>query len=251
MMDSSYRYLAHHYDLLNSDVDYEGWSRFIDRIFAENGVPKGSLILDAGCGTGQMTVLLAKLGYDMIGVDLSSEMLSVAKARSEENGVEPLFLCQDMSDIELYGTVGGAISCLDSVNYLISTEKLDAFFALMHNYIDKGGIFVFDVNTKEKFEKVYGDNSYILEEDGVLCAWQNQYSKSTGLCRFYLSIFEENEDGRYTRFDEVQKEKYFPSSTIRRLLSKNGFDIIRVVSDFDMTEAKKDDLRHYYICRRS
>lgn len=251
MEKNSYRYLASHYDILSSDTDYERWSDFIEGIFAKNEIAKGSIILDAGCGTGSMTLCLAKKGYDMIGVDISFEMLSLARKKAEEQGVSPLFLCQDMSDIELYGTVKGAVSCLDSVNYLTDISKLDRFFAMMQRYIEFGGVLIFDVNTKAKFEQVYADNAYILEEDGVLCAWQNHYSKSSRLCSFYLSIFEEEADGRYTRYDEIQKERYFPTSTISRLLQKNGFEILHVVSDFDMTPASEKDMRHYYICKKA
>ncbi len=250
MKSESYRYLAGHYDILNSEVDYAGWSEFIDGVFKEHKIARDAIILDAGCGTANITVRLAQKGYDMIGVDISPEMLALARKRAQDGDVDILFICRDMSEIELYGTVSGAISCLDSVNYLDSASKLDSFLSLMHNYIEKGGVLLFDVNTKEKFERVYKDNHYILEDEGVLCAWQNSYSPKSRLCTFYLSIFEEERDGLYRRYDEVQRQRYYPTSTIKRLLQKNGFEIEDIVSDFDKNKAQKQDLRHFYICKR-
>ena len=249
-MSTPYGALAPFYDELMEDVDYDLWADFIEKAFTKNSVDKGSLVLDAGCGTGQMTLRLAKKGYDMIGVDISPEMLSIARERAERERISPLFICRDMSDIELYGTVKAAISCLDSVNYLTKKGALESFFACMELYIEKGGLLIFDVNTKKKFEEVYGFNSYVLESDGVLCAWQNYYNPKTRLCDFDLSFFVEGPDGRYTRSDESQSERYHPTKTLKSLLGAHSFEILAVVGDFDMTPATNDDLRHYYICKR-
>lgn len=249
-MSTTYGALAPYYDLLMSDIDYDLWAELIDRLFAKQGIPKGSLILDAGCGTGQMTVRLAKKGYDMIGVDISPEMLSLARDFSEKERVNPLFICRDMSDTELYGTVKGAISCLDSVNYLTAPGQLERFFACMELYIEKDGLFIFDVNTKKKFEQVYADNAYILENEGVLCAWQNYYNPKTRLCTFDLSFFEEDADGRYIRSDERQTERCFPTATIKRLLARHSFEIVDIFGGLDMTKATEEHLRHYYVCKK-
>ena len=251
MENESYSILALHYDSLMEEIDYDAWADFIRRIFIENGITEGMSVLDCACGTGQMTCRLSKMGYDMIGVDLSEQMLSRAQALCAAEGYSPLLIRQDMSELDLYGTVKGAICCLDSVNYLTRAGQLERFFALMHNYVEKDGIFIFDLNTRKKFEEIYADNAYVLEDERVLLAWQNDYNPKTKLCTFDLSFFVRQKDGRYIRQNEIQRERYYPSSTVKRLLKKQGFEIIGVYADFNMTFADENDLRHYYVCRRT
>ncbi len=243
----SYSAIAECYDALNSHIDYESFADFLNNEIRAGGIPDGSLVLDLACGTGNITLPLLKRGYDMIGVDLSGEMLNIA--RSKRDGDKVLWLCQDMRSFELYGTVGAVVCCLDSINYLTSRGGVDKCFSLVHNYLDPNGIFIFDINTPYKFEQVYGNNHYILEDDGIYCGWQNYYDKSSGLCDFELSFFYENDDGTYTRLDEAQTERCYSLKTIANLLCKNGFEIIKVVSDFDGRPVRDTDERAYFVCR--
>jgi len=253
-MKNAYSELAAFYDRLNGEVDYNAWSAFLISLLEEHGIGKGSTLLDAGCGTGQITVRLAKAGYDMIGVDLSPEMLSLARALSESESVSPLFLCQDISEIDLYGTVRAAISTLDSLNYLTKKEAFESFFSRIRNFIEPGGLLIFDLNTKYKFERVYGDNDYILEDDGVFCGWSNHYSASTRLASFSLSIFERLQNGDYARRDEYQQERFYPDSTVKKLLDRFGFDLVAMYSDIDRTPADPSrgsaDLRRFFVCKK-
>lgn len=243
----SYSAIAECYDALNSHIDYESYASFLNREIRAGGVSDGSIVLDLACGTGNITLPLLKRGYDMIGVDLSGEMLNIA--RNKKNGDKVLWLCQDMRSFELYGTVGAVVCCLDSINYLTSRQGLDKCFSLVHNYLDPNGIFIFDVNTPYKFEHVYGNNHYILEDDGIYCGWQNYFDKKSGLCDFELSFFYENSDGSYTRLDETQTERCYSLKTLSNLLSKNGFEILKVVSDFEQNPVTDNDERAYFICR--
>ena len=249
-MSGTYSELASFYNTLNGGIDYDEWTDFIDLIFKKHGVSKRTPVLDAGCGTGQITVRLAERGYDMIGADISPEMLSVAREFADERQVKPLFICQNMSSIELYGSVAAAISTLDSVNYLTKKEDLLSFFSLMHNYIEDGGILVFDVNTKKKFEEFYGQNDYVIDEDGVFCGWQNDYSKNSHIAAFYLNIFEELPDGNYRRHFEVQKERYYPDKTLVKMLKECGFEVADMYSDTDFSPVGADDMRHFYVCKK-
>ena len=201
----SYSAIAECYDALNSHIDYESFANFLNKEIRAGGESDGSIVLDLACGTGNITLPLLKRGYDMIGVDLSGDMLNIA--RNKKDGDKVLWLCQDMRSFELYGTVGAVVCCLDSINYLTSRQGLDKCFSLVHNYLDPNGIFIFDVNTPYKFEHVYGNNHYILEDDGIYCGWQNYFDKKSGLCDFELSFFYENDDGSYTRLDETQTER--------------------------------------------
>ena len=218
----SYEALAAVYDRLGNDIDYEAFADFYETRFLENG-ERPSLVLDLGCGTGKMTTLLAERGYDMIGVDASAEMLSHAASRAYSKGHRILFLEQDMREFELYGTVGAVVSSLDCINYLVEDGDVDRCFSLVHNYLDPNGLFLFDLNTPHKFRTVYGDNAYVLEDEGSLCAWQNEFDEKSGLCHFYLSVFERARDGRYTRSDEEQTERCYSEKEIRDALSRAGF----------------------------
>ena len=251
-----YRAIAGVYDRLNAEVDYAGWADFVESCFSRYLEKKPSLLLDLACGTGSMTLALAARGYDMIGVDGSMDMLSVAYERkmdADADGV--LFLCQDMRDFELYGTVEAVTCCLDSVNYLLSEQDVARCFSCVHNYLDDGGLFLFDVNTPYKFKHVYGDNAYILEdhdEDGecrAFCGWQNFYDESTRLCTFELSLFEKCEDGRYERADEQQCERCYTREELTRLLEAAGFEVLGCFGDFDFGEPRPDCERYYFAAR--
>ena len=170
---SGYEAISGAYDVLNSETDYEAWADYIAEVFKRYGSGVES-VLDLGCGTGAMTFALHRRGYDMTGVDLSIDMLSVARDRSYDEEIDDiLWLLQDMRSFELYGTVNAVVCCLDGINHLTGKGDISRCFATVHNYLDPDGLFVFDVNTPFKFESFYADNDYILEDDGVTVCWQN------------------------------------------------------------------------------
>ncbi len=247
---SQYDLLAPFYDQLNSDVNYDGLCAFFCKALAKRNIHPPALILDAACGTGSMTLRLAKAGYDMIGIDLSTEMLSEARDKCADEGVFPLLLCQSLTGIDLYGTVKAALCTLDSLNYLTGAGELESCFTLMHNYIEPNGLFFFDVNTPHKFEQIYGDNCYILESPNVYCGWQNHYNLRTHLCTFELTFFEKLPDGKWKRSEELQRERCYSDRTIQLLLHKTGFELIGCYGALDCTPAAADDDRHYYLCLR-
>lgn len=242
-----YDLLAPVYDAINKEIDYVRWADFIEKIIEKNsGFPEENLILDLGCGTGKMTMELAKRGYDMTGVDLSSEMLDIARIEAEKNGISNiLWLNQDMRNFELYGTVGVTVSCLDCMNHLTSVGDFKKCLSLVHNYLVPGGLFIFDMNGKGKFENIYADNSYVMESDSSMCVWQNFYNAKSGICNFYITLFNKNSDGSYDRYDEVQKEKMYTLRSLKRMLEEQGFEFIGAYSDFDFSEATDENERIY------
>ncbi|MBR7185040.1 MAG: class I SAM-dependent methyltransferase [Clostridia bacterium] len=249
---AQYDAIAHVYDRLNAELDYHAWADFVEACFDRHLSVRPSLVLDLACGTGSMTHALAARGYDMIGVDRSPEMLTEAYARAGE--AMPLFLCQDMRSFELYGTVGAAVCCLDSINYLTGDGDLAACFATVHNYLDPDGLFLFDVNTPYKFAHVYGDNAYILEDEidgrAVWCGWQNSYDAATGLCDFYLTLFEEDASGRYRRTEETQHERCFTHDTLLSALTTAGFAHLGTYADYAFT-APGERTERWYIAARA
>ncbi|MBQ7906884.1 MAG: class I SAM-dependent methyltransferase [Clostridia bacterium] len=247
MAREQYSGLSSVYDRLNFGCDYGLLAKYLSKQIKENESTETSLVLDLACGTGKLTLLLHKLGYDMTGVDLSENMLAQAKDACYQRGInDVLWLCQDMTELELYGTVDACVCTLDSINYLTSIKDVKKCFSLVHNYLIPEGVFVFDINTPYRFENVYGQNDYVLEDEQALLAWQNDYNKKTKICNFYLSIFEENKDGTYTRLDEVQREKCYSRRQIENALSECGFEIISVHGDLDGKTAEDTDEKWYF-----
>ena len=249
-MEKQYGSVAEFYDALNADFDYRAYASYIVGQIKANEKIDSSLLLDLACGTGKMTFLLREYGYDMTGVDISEEMLGVARDICYDKGIDDvLLLCQGMQNFELYGTVDACVCCLDSLNYLTKTDDLEKCLSLVHNYLIPDGVFIFDINTPYRFENVYAQNAYILECDNALLAWQNDYNKKSKLCKFYLSLFEENEDGSYTRSDEIQTEKCYSKKQILSLLEKTGFEVISIHGDFDGTPATDTDEKWFITAR--
>ena len=247
-----YDLLAPFYDAFNGDIDYSAWADFIESIIEKHyGSGKPELILDLGCGTGSMTLELAMRGYDMTGVDYSPEMLDIARTRADSAGLSDkmLWLCQDMREFELYGTVDVTVCCLDGINHLTGRGDLAAAFDLVHNYLIPDGLFIFDINGKYKFEKVYADETYCMENEGALCVWQNYYNEKSRLCDFYITLFEECEDGRYRRHDEHQRERMYTLRTIKKTLVESGFEFIGAYSDFEFTDGNDENERIYIVAR--
>ena len=261
---NDYNTIAGVYDSINSGVDYRKWADLFEGAFDKYLGERPELVLDLACGTGRMTLEMAKRGYDMIGVDGSAEMLARAtdalydmidSGELSEDSPRPLFLCQDMREFELYGTVGAAICCLDSLNYLTGDGELQKCFSLVHNYLDPDGLFMFDMNTPYKFTNIYGENAYVYdmpagEDAGArFCVWQNFYDEETRICDFYLTLFEESEDGKYERSDEEQRERCYRLDEVRDALEKTGFELISVTADLDGSELADDTHRWHFIAR--
>lgn len=255
MNHEAYHAISAFYDRVNADIDYGAWADYIEAQMRRYLKERPELLLDLACGTGSMTLTLAERGYDMIGADGSAEMLNIAmdRARAAGHG-EILYLLQDMREFELYGTVGAVTCCLDSINYLTEEGDLRDCFATVHNYLDPDGLFFFDVNTPYKFETVYGENSYLFDEeteDGRLlyCGWQNYYDPETRLCDFDLSVFTEDEDGRYRREDESHTERCYTLRELTDTLRQTGFELLAVHGGIDGSEPTEDCERWYIVAR--
>ena len=218
----SYTDFAYIYDKLIGQ-DYEKWADYIEDIFKKHCDKKPSLVLDLGCGTGSITNILAKRGYDMIGVDLSVDMLNVAREKAMEEELDVLYLCQDAREFELYGTVDAIICTLDVLNYITEPEDLKKVFALVKNYLNPDGIFVFDINTEHKLKNILGNNTFVTDEEGVFYTWENAFED--GISNQYLTFFAELEDGTYERFDETHIQRAYAEDEIKKSLAENGLSI--------------------------
>ena len=242
----SYDILAPVYDRLNRDVDYGAWADYMERCFDLYMEKRPELVLDLACGTGAMTFELARRGYDMTAIDISEDMLAEAEAKARTLDLcGILFLQGDMTDFELYGTVQAVVCTLDGVNHLSSREELDACLALVSNYLEPGGVFLFDLNTPAKFRTVYADRDYILEDDGAVCCWRNRLNKKGDAVEFFLTVFEEKENGLWKRTDDVTRERAWGLRAIRNALERAGLNLLSVSSDYQMTPPDERTERWY------
>ncbi len=240
-----YNKFASLYDELINDVDYKKWADYYFKIFERYGL-KPQLGLDLGCGTGNMTLELSKRGIDMTGVDISEDMLMVARSKSENESI--LYLNQDMTEFELYGTVSFVISSLDCINYITDKRDLLKVFRLVNNYLDPGGLFIFDINTAYKLEHILANNTFILENENSFCAWQNEFDKKRKVCDFYLTFF--NKNGKhYTRFEEEHTERAYSIDEITNLLEKAGMKLLKIYDSLSFNPPKGDSERVFFVAQ--
>lgn len=230
------------------DVDYGKWAGYLTGIFARFGLdPK--LVLDLGCGTGSFCMEMAARGYEMIGVDVSPEMLSCAAGKTRERGMDILYLNQDMTAFELYGTVDAIVCLMDSVNYVTSKRDLKRMFKLACNYLNPGGLFVFDVNSRYKFDKILGSNVFYSVEDDISYIWQNTYEKSSGICCFDLTFFA-REGELYKRFDEIHYERAYTSVELKHAAVSAGLKTEAEFGEFGFDFPGKSCERIFFVCRK-
>lgn len=236
----SYSSLAEVYDKLTENVEYEKRAEYIRSILLKNGGENG-VLLDLACGTGTLSLELAKYGYDMILCDLSAEMLVFARERIPE----ALILCQSMTDLDLYGTINHAVCSLDSINHLLKPCDVKAAFSSVSLFMEKGGVFVFDVNTIHKHENVLGNNSFVSEKDNVFCVWQNTYKRKSKTVDINIDIFIE-EENKYTRLRESFSERAYSLDDIKKWLDETGFEVTGVYDDMTENEPSETSERVYF-----
>lgn len=237
------------YDSLTENVDYAGWAEYLLELFESHG-KRPHLLLDLACGTGGLSAELLQRGVDIIGVDGSEDMLGEAMEKAAPFGERWMLLCQDMRELDLFGTVDGAVCMLDSLNHLTKTADLKEVFRRLGLFIEKDGLFIFDVNTPYKHETVLGDTAFTYEEDGFFCAWQNHYLPRTKEVDIELNFFVEEEEG-YTRYTEYIRERAYTEKTLRRLLDEAGFEVLAVYGERTKTAPATDEQRMVFVTRNT
>lgn len=244
----AYTGFAEVYDTFMDNIPYEEWTEYIKGLLTEYGVDNG-LVLDLGCGTGSITELMAKEGYDMIGIDNSEEMLSIAMEKREKSGYNILYLCQDMREFELYGTVRAIISICDSVNYIMEEDELLEVFKLVNNYLDPGGIFIFDLNTLYKYSNIMGDT--VIAENRGNCSfiWENYYYEAERINEYDLSIFIKEKDNLYRKYEETHLQRAYELTEIQKLLERAGLEFVSAYDAFTKQPPKCDSERIYIAAR--
>lgn len=245
MSGDGYGGFAEFYDRLVCGFDYAAVTEYYDEIIRENGI-NGGILLDLACGTGNLSVRLADCGWDVIGVDISPEMLSFAKTHDNVS-----YICQDMTELDLYGTVDAAVCCFDALNHLLEEKELQRAFERVALFMNEGGVFVFDMNTIYCHEKILGDNTFLSDtfqkNDNVFCAWQ-YYLGEEHMLTIFLNIFAEREDGSYCRREELNRERAYSLNTIGELCEQSGFKIVGMYDFLTKNRADENNKRVVFVC---
>lgn len=246
----SYTGFASVYDLFMDNIPYDKWSSYVIDLLKEYNINDG-IVLDLGCGTGNITEPLAKAGYDMIGIDNSDEMLNIALDKKYENDLDILYLNQDMRSFELYGTVRAIVSICDSINYITSLEDLIKVFKLVNNYLDPEGIFIFDLNTIYKYTQI-GDRTIAENRKESSFIWENTFFKESNINQYDLTIFEkcdDTSDNLYEKFEETHIQKAYSLEEIKSALEESGLIYVTAYDAFTHESVKATSERIYIIAK--
>lgn len=242
-----YEEFAFVYDEFMQEVPYEAWADYIEKIWETWGC-RPELVLDLACGTGNLTRILARRGYEMIAADQSEEMLELARAKAWEDGTDILFLQQDMREFELYGTVGSIICTCDSLNYLLEEDELLRVFRLADNYLDPEGLFIFDVNTEYKFREVLADQVRAETFEDAAYIWENSYDEEQRINEYLVTFFR-REGELYRRDEEAHYERAYPAATLTALLEQAGLKVLGVYDAFTLEPPRPDSERICFVAR--
>ncbi len=242
-----YENFAQVYDVFMENIPYQDWLIYLEKIWQKFNL-KPKLILDLGCGTGNMTIPLAKKGYELIGIDASFQMLAKAREKSIKEDLNILYLEQDMQSFELYGTVDCIISLCDSINYILEEDELLQVFKLVNNYLEPKGLFIFDINTIYKFEHILADNSFSQTTENMAYTLENYFDKEEMINEFYTNFFIQDEETMlYQRFEEIHYEKAYTIDKIKSLLKQANLNLLAVYDELTFDEAKDDSQRIFFI----
>lgn len=244
----SYTDFAYVYDTLMGDVNYLSRTEYILNLF-ERFDRKPTLLLDVACGTGGFSIELAKKGIEVIGTDMSEDMLSVAREKTADEGLDILYLCQSAEELDLYGTVDGAVCCMDSINHITDMETLETALKKVSLFLEPERLFIFDVNTLYKQEKILANNTFVLDEEDVYCVWQNEFDSDNKITNISLDFFTK-EDSIYVRSGEEFSEKAYTNEELCDLLENAGFKIEAVFGDMTQNPPTDTEERVFYICRK-
>ncbi len=244
---SHYAQFAEVYDLLTSEIDYPARAAYFDKVIRLHGGSHG-ILLDLGCGTGSLSEELSAIGYDVIGVDNSEDMLWAAQQKKLESGHDITYICQEMTELDLYGTIDAAVSALDSLNHLTSYEDFCQAIAKTALFLHPDGVFVFDVNTCYKHREILANNTFVYDYDEVFCAWENTLLEND-VVQMDLSIFAEAEEGLFERLEDSFSERAYPHEMIQAALEKAGLILCAVYDEDSLEPPRPDSQRLIYVAK--
>lgn len=246
---SGYSVFARYYDELTANIDYVRRGEYFHEIIKKFKATKENILLDLACGTGSISEVMARLGYDVIGVDNSDEMLGMAIEKKFESGLNIQYLCQDMRKLDMFGTVDVIICALDSINHLANLNDVRKVFEGAAFFCEMNGLFIFDVNTLYKHREILANNTFTYETDSVYCIWENTLNAETDEVRMNLEFFEREENGLYSRSGESFSEKAYSEEAIEKLLEESGFEVLAKYGDDTFEPPAETSQRIIYAAR--
>lgn len=243
-----YRDFAYCYDALTGDVDYKTRAAALDSAVLRHGGSRG-ILLDLACGTGSMSEAMAALGYDVIGTDISEDMLGEALEKKSESGLPIQYLCQDMRKLDMFGTVGVTICTLDSLNHLESLDDIEEVFRRVSLFTDPGGLFLFDMNTPYKHREILGSSTFVYDREDIYCVWQNfpHENSQDNRVDIALDFFILREDGSYERLCDELTERAYDSDKIIKILESSGMRLLEILDGDSFSDPCETSERLLYI----
>lgn len=242
---SNYFYLSQYYDSLTGNVDYKRRADFLVETIKNNNLSPNS-VLDAGCGTGEISKYLIEQGYDVIGVDNSPEMLSLAR----EKNPEQLLLCQDISELDLYGTVQSIVCLQDTLNHLPDLDSVLSCIEKFALFLESGFLLFIDINSLYKHQVLLNNNAYVYDTEEVFCSWRNQYNAKDESINMILDLFRTEDGNTYYRDTEIIREIYIPIEWLKDTLCNNGFVIENILDGDTYQELKEYSERIMIVARK-
>lgn len=244
----AYSGFAEVYDFLMKDIDYDGWINYIENVFQRESV-KPKTILELACGTGNITNRLAKKGYDMIGVDISNEMLMFAKDKAYNLGLDVKYLNQDMRELDFRKKVDSIICLCDGFNYILEESELLDVFKRVCSILSDGGLFIFDISSYYKVSEILGNNVYGENFEDVSYIWHNYFDEESNICELDLTIFK-REKGLFSRHQECHFQRAYRREEICDLLRMAEFKNIVAYKSFSFEQFNQNDERICFICKK-
>lgn len=243
----AYTGFAYVYDEYMDNIPYEEWEQYLYELLKENNIAVNSSLADLGCGTGTVTRMLDKEGYDILGIDLSEDMLSIASEKTYASGQQIVYSCQDMRDFEIPYKVDAFVSIGDSMNYITTNEDLYEVFKCVKNGLEAGGVFIFDLKTIHFFRDILADNTYAENREASAFIWDNYYDAESSNNEYELAVFVRNDEGSFDRFEEQHYQHGFTQKEVEEAVNKAGLRIRRVYDAFTHNEPDEESERLYYI----
>ena len=243
-----YSFFAEFYDELMYDADYKKRTAYLMKLFKKYG-KKPTLLLDVACGTGGFSNEFARLGLEVIGIDMSEEMLAVAREKSAEIGTDVLYLCQKAEELDLYGTVDAAVCCMDSLNHITDYKTFHKAIERISLFLEPESLFIFDVNTEYKHRKILGDNVFVIDRENIYCVWANAFTTHNNTVDIMLDFFVKEGD-LYTRYSEEFSERAYTKEEIETALYRAGLEIVDIFDDLTEKPLNSTSQRAIYVTRK-
>ncbi len=259
----AYTIFAEIYDDFMDNIPYEEWSEYLDRILKDNGID-GGIVAELGCGTGSITRNMAVKGYDMIGIDMSEDMLAVAREYDNSEGI--LYICQDMRELELFGTVNAVISVCDSMNYILTKEDFVEVMRRVNNYLERDGLFIFDMKTKHFYKNILGDSVQVENRDDATLIWENHFDDETDIHSYDLTMFlaedydedeiyendtyeQEDTPKLYEKYQEEHYQRAYTRECIEEMIKEAGMELVAVYDQLTYNTPDEKCERMYFVVR--